>query len=711
VTNLKIDLSTHPTRFQLTSTQLYVSKRVNFIFGKNGTGKTTITDELKSQFSGEYNVCVFKDFEGVAENNRLNAVALGAENADIQEQIDEIDNQIAQIRDRVEKPEDGKPENLYTNAQKTRNGLIEQNKKIEAFYSNAAQQIKNINNPPVASPSYNKNSFQDDIPKANLLSEAEIVSHKKIIKADKKAELSSTKLPPLNMQGLLSSTNSVLGSSIKQPQSIAELKDSPAKQNFAKRGMEVHEHKKDEVCAFCGHSISEERWVMLGNYFNDEVKVLEGRVQSGRNILKQELGNVNKTKLIGKSGFYDKFGDQVDEINLKIQLRKKEAKEFLENLEAALGKKTDELFAKTDPITMAIPANFEDLQTECDQLVKRNNEMSLNLKNEQNEARNALRYHEVKKLLGKFKFADENIVLEGLRVTDAVAQANLNDQKIELALKRKARAELILKTKDEEAIARKISELLASMGIASFSLVPIDDAEGQKGQYQIKGHDNKIRPITDLSRGEKNIIALLYFLFSLDEAIDDQRPKIIVLDDPMTSNDDTMQYLMIGEIKKFYENLSGEDVFVLLTHNCHFYLNVRPRAKGLYKDYGIYRLYSDGKRTKIGPITNGKQDFRTSYETLWQELVFLYEADEPNLMLSPCRRICDTYVGFTKKSSEVFYGENTNARKLFDVNQHSIDDLEAEQNGKTRDEIKQILQTLFKENSAEEHFNNYWKEA
>jgi len=34
--------------------------------------------------------------------------------------------------------------------------------------------------------------------------------------------------------------------------------------------------------------------------------------------------------------------------------------------------------------------------------------------------------------------------------------------------------------------------------------------------------------------------------------------------------------------------------------------------------------------------------------------------------------------------------------------------LEAEQNGKTKEEIKNILKELFKNNDAEEHFNSYF---
>ena len=124
-------------------------------------------------------------------------------------------------------------------------------------------------------------------------------------------------------------------------------------------------------------------------------------------------------------------------------------------------------------------------------------------------------------------------------------------------------------------------------------------------------------------------------------------------------------------------------------------------------------MFSDGKHTTIQIINIGKNDFKTSYETLWKELTFLYQATDasPDLMLNPCRKICETYMNFTKKGIEAFYGENTNAKKLFDVNQHSIDDMEAEQNGKTKVEIKEILASLFKQNNAEEHFNSYWKES
>lgn len=323
-----------------------------------------------------------------------------------------------------------------------------------------------------------------------------------------------------------------------------------------------------------------------------------------------------------------------------------------------------------------------------------------------------MRYHEISKRLDEFKHSEEIGAFKMLKTADEDAAKALADKKKELISKQNDRAKLILQTKDEERIAKEINTLLTNMGVASFSLTLIEnDDENQKGQYQIKGQDDKIRPITHLSKGEKNIIAFLYFVLSLESVDRNNTSRVIVLDDPMTSNDDTMQYLMIGEIQKLYENLEADSYIIILTHNCHFYLNVRPFGKGICKKHGVYHFLSNGKCTTIKRIIKDDEDFRTSYETLWKELVFLYDAPNAtsDLMLSSCRKICETYARFTRKEPKKFYKDNTNAKKLFDVNQHSIDDFEAELNGRTKEEIKTILAELFKQNDAEEHFNDHWE--
>ncbi|GBR74116.1 putative AAA family ATPase [Candidatus Termititenax aidoneus] len=706
---LKIDLSNFPERFAENSRELLIAKKVNFIYGKNGTGKTTITDAIKAQYSDAYDVCIFKDFAGiVGENQRLDAIALGTKNTEIQAKIDAIDVEITAIKKEIEKPEDD-TENLFTELEKANTNYNQQEDELERSYTDAARKIKNKNNPQIASTTYDKNNFKDEILQAKSLTDEDIKKYKETIKAERKETVSSLVFPSIDLAELLKSTNTILQSSVSQRQIIAELKDNNDKQNFAKEGLRIHEHKNGEKCAFCGNEISEERWQFLGNYFNDEVKNLESSIDRDISEIDSVLNKIEALAEINKTDFYERFAERIAMLNLQIETRKNNCKIFFETLKTALEQKKKDLFKKTQELTPNIPDNFAKIEDDYKKLVSENNEFSDNLEQEREQAKNALRYHEIKKELDVFKYDTKKNNLTVLKSLQAEAEKSLKNRESEFERKQETKKDLIIQTKNEKEIANQIDNLLKNMGVSSFSLELVkDDAENQKGQYKIKGHNGNIRTITELSKGEKNIIAFLYFILSLEQPNDNNKPKIIVLDDPMTSNDDTMQYLMIGEIQRYYKKLQNDSFFVLLTHNCHFYLNVRKRENKFHEKYGNFHLFSDGKLATIRIIKDDNDDFKTNYEMLWKELLFLYEKDKRDLMLNSCRRICETYFKFNCKDN--FYESSMTAKKLFDVNQHSIDDLEAEQNGRTREEIKSVLEKLFENNNAAEHFKTYWKE-
>jgi len=728
--SMKIDFSTFPDRFADNSRELSVSKKVNFVFGKNGTGKSTIAEAIKTQLAQSHNVCVFDGYEGVVgENHRLDAIALGTENAEIQKQIDAVEKRIAEIRKEVEKPED-ETENLFTKSAETGEAHKKQENKIDPFYTESAKTIKNKTNPQIAKTSYDKNTFKGEIKTATLLSDDELKRHNKTIKAEQKAEIGKITFSTIDLSAFLKATNEVLTAKVAQPVSIPELQDDTAKQNFAREGLKIHKHEKGEKCAFCGNEISEERWALLGSYFNDEVKRLEGRIDAEIGKITSEIGKLDSIKDISKSDFYDNFTEQIRLLNSQIKNVKSEYKTFLESLKSALEAKKKNLFASSDELSLAIPEGFSTIQTECEKIVDESNDFSKNLKTEQDKAKTALRLHEVKKALDDFKYDTENSKLTTLKTEKEQTAKALSDKNKELDDKKTEKNELVAKTKDESKLAGDINKLLKNMGVASFSLELVrDNDEQQKGQYQIKGHNGGVRPINELSKGEKNIIAFLYFILSLSQPSENNKPKIVVLDDPMTSNDDTMQYLMTEQTRNFYGKLKDSDCFLLLTHNLHFYLNVRPnyneaeenkilqrnkkqmdnakKEKTFYEKNGYFVLKSNGKHTTICSIANHNLDFKTSYAALWEDLIFLYENNKPISMLNNCRRIIETYMKFNNVEGK-FYDGSEFVRKLFNVNSHSIDDQENELNGKTKDEIKNMLQELFVNNNAEVHFNAYW---
>ncbi|MGY0181274.1 hypothetical protein [Lactococcus garvieae] len=115
---LQIDLSEYSDRFSVQG--MHLNKDVNLIFGRNGTGKSTITKQIKTQFEDHYDVRIFQDFEGITgENKRLVAIALGKENTEIQGKLDNLDVEIRKITSEISQLKIGETvENLYTTKQK-----------------------------------------------------------------------------------------------------------------------------------------------------------------------------------------------------------------------------------------------------------------------------------------------------------------------------------------------------------------------------------------------------------------------------------------------------------------------------------------------------------------------------------------------------------------------------------------------------------------
>lgn len=100
MTTIDIDLSQYPDRFKDKKISFTESKPA-FIFGRNGTGKTTITNTIIEQCKDSYDVRVFKDFENVAENKQLNAISLGEENSEIQGKINDLNRKINELNETI----------------------------------------------------------------------------------------------------------------------------------------------------------------------------------------------------------------------------------------------------------------------------------------------------------------------------------------------------------------------------------------------------------------------------------------------------------------------------------------------------------------------------------------------------------------------------------------------------------------------------------
>ena len=765
---IKIDLSQQEYQvFDIDIQSPYLElKNKNFMFGKNGAGKSTLCRMILRQAASEYDVHLFTGFNNIVEDKKLNAIVLGEENINAKKILDPIERKLAELRSEKEgleselksidwkdsyKDEGLEKHPLYIRKEEALIDYNSQKDEIDRFYTDKARELKEYKNPQITKTSYNRNDFFNDISVSKVLDDVEINEYENIINEISKSKIPKDyKINSIDFTGLINNVNEILEHKVQEVTFIKELRDDPARKGFAQQGLKIH--KVGEKCSFCGNEVKEERIKELESFISvSAIQEIENNINSQIETIDKLGIQVNAIKKIKKEHFYNAFHKEVDEVNTDIKLRKYEYNNLLDTLKDSLNEKAKKIFGTIKKVDLEIPTEFSSIEKKVNDIITEHNEWTESIESKQKSAMGKLRLHYVGiKLRGKegYKRNWRGYQIEKHELTKLEEQLTNNkksllDTKIKLQGSNKnpeentifyleneikktyrEKDDIIKNTKSTYKFVEIINDKLKNSGKVNLELTLEKDENGIE-HYQIKDKEN-VRSIDKLSTGEKNIIGFLYFLESLsDVEKQSDKNKVIVFDDPMNSNDDTMQYLIITEIQKLYTDKyrdkfdSVKDYFVCLTHNAHFYLNVQPQ--GYFKEQKII----DGKKLEISKydknnfyrlengnlkrITSQSDDFNTHYEFLWIELQSLYANDLLNSILNSMRRIIETYTKFNKINPVKFYKDQEEHKKLFDVNSHSIDDHSMETIGKDKDRLIAMFKELFESNNAIDHFNTYWK--
>ncbi len=170
----------------------------------------------------------------------------------------------------------------------------------------------------------------------------------------------------------------------------------------------------------------------------------------------------------------------------------------------------------------------------------------------------------------------------------------------------------------------EINRSLRAYGFTNFMIVP---SPVQENAYQIQRMDGTLATNT-LSEGEETFITFLYFLQFAKGSEDISKVsthKILVLDDPISSLDSTILYIVSSMVKALIKDVrdgvSDVDQVFILTHNVFFHKEasfVDGRTK-IMNDVNYWIISKDNNITTIRAYEKNNP-IKTSYELLWQEL-------------------------------------------------------------------------------------------
>ncbi len=717
---MEVDLSTNKL---FKTEKILLDKKLNFIYGKNGSGKSSLTKLLLDEYNSDnIKVVAFQGFESIiGENDILNAIILGENNKKIEAQISEKNNMKMELKKQIGDLE----ETIDTNVKESKGfqkqsidkSIRELNRNKEQFFTDVAREITNLYDKKlVENPrSYNKSSVITESSQAKVILETEVGNLVDIIYAQESNRIDL--ISPDNFispHDYIKDINELLGLCVEEKSAI--VVESNKEREYLKKGLDLH--KPGDKCKFCGNTVSEVRYTAIKNYFDaDEVKAISSRLD----CLKEQVKNyITKLRLIDLD-FNNVDVSFKDKIQKNILLLKGEVSKALDGFRAiqdALEKKNP--FQVVEPIYIDKVIVFDTLINKINIDIEGFNSLQENLQEEQNEAKRKLRLHHIAINLSDNEYLQITAKLTAATHESKVLENDINNIKSNIIkieddvfnIENEI-SKLISQTQSTERLVININEKLKDITNFSLVLQCNDDIE----YYEVMNRNGDIRPIDQLSTGEKNLIAFLYFIESLETEENRQQSKIIVFDDPMNSNDDTVQYFILEELNKImkkYNREGSSDIFVLLTHNLFFYqglihdiINSRNLEVNPYEKSNFYKLVKIEDIVDIYQINSKSDDFLNTYDGLWYELALLYSIDKPRMMLNPIRRIVETFIIFN--GADDFYKNSRDSKRLFNVNSHGTIEFDVDIVGMSKDDLIDRMKRLFIDNNYETHFNKHWK--
>jgi cation transport ATPase len=717
---MEVDLSTNKL---FKTEKILLDKKLNFIYGKNGSGKSSLTKLLLDEYNSDnIKVVAFQGFESIiGENDILNAIILGENNKKIEAQISEKNNMKMELKKQIGDLE----ETIDTNVKESKGfqkqsidkSIRELNRNKEQFFTDVAREITNLYDKKlVENPrSYNKSSVITESSQAKVIPETEVGNLVDIIYAQESNRIDL--ISPDNFispHDYIKDINELLGLCVEEKSAI--VVESNKEREYLKKGLDLH--KPGDKCKFCGNTVSEVRYTAIKNYFDaDEVKAISSRLD----CLKEQVKNyITKLRLIDLD-FNNVDVSFKDKIQKNILLLKGEVSKALDGFRAiqdALEKKNP--FQVVEPIYIDKVIVFDTLINKINIDIEGFNSLQENLQEEQNEAKRKLRLHHIAINLSDNEYLQITAKLTAATHESKVLENDINNIKSNIIkieddvfnIENEI-SKLISQTQSTERLVININEKLKDITNFSLVLQCNDDIE----YYEVINRNGDIRPINQLSTGEKNLIAFLYFIESLETEENRQQSKIIVFDDPMNSNDDTVQYFILEELNKImkkYNREGSSDIFVLLTHNLFFYqglihdiINSRNLEVNPYEKSNFYKLVKIEDIVDIYQINSKSDDFLNTYDGLWYELALLYSIDKPRMMLNPIRRIVETFIIFN--GADDFYKNSRDSKRLFNVNSHGTIEFDVDIVGMSKDDLIDRMKRLFIDNNYETHFNKHWK--
>lgn len=712
--------------YDATGTELTDLKALNFVFGSNGSGKTTISRVIADAAAhpdcsvkwGGGNILdtrvynrdfVERHFDG---DSSIKGIYTFGENVDLANRIKELKSDVDDIAKKLTglrvqlNGEDG------AGGKQQERANLETQLRDDVWKAKVA--LKDLSDAFTGLNNSKQTFFRRYLEEAKsntaelrdvsaLQEDAKTIFSGSLFEATKFPLPSYSAIVALELDGILS--KKIIG---KGDVDIAALIERLGNSDWVLQGRQYFNQLENQ-CPFCQQKTDAAFREQLEEYFDEtyvaDLSAIDNLAHSYESACKQLLDAYAGVATV-ESLFLDRQAFEKELAALRLGLES--------NLRE-IGKKRNEPSAPISLIsTKSLFEAVEGCIRSANEKIEQNNDTYKNL-----HTRKSLLIAQVWKRL----LEDTKSILERYRQASGAldkAITNINAQ-IQTRTEEHAAKQAELEDCEQKITSIKptidaINKLLKSFGFINFSL-----AESAKsGFYEVRRPDGSDAKRT-LSEGEKSFITFLYFYslvrgsFSAEGATTD---RIVVFDDPVSSLDADILFIVCNLIKDVISEMcSGgstiKQVFVL-THNIYFHKEVTfnkdrsGAAAFAYETFWILR-----KNSKCSELVRFSENpIKSSYELLWREVRRNPPSD--STIQNSMRRILEYYFKFLggqkpERVIEVFDGHDkiicgSLLSWLNDGSHHSNDDLFIACDPGQIGRYKFIFQKIFEESGQGGHY-------
>lgn len=409
---------------------------------------------------------------------------------------------------------------------------------------------------------------------------------------------------------------------------------------------------RSSVCPFCQkETIDDSFRKQLEDFFDTTYETQVNLVETYKKDYEREVGLIiERLRAITIDSRVDQINFPLEKYSMLVQKIQDAVKINIDEI----GKKHDEPSRKIELSSIdSVIAEVISIIKEANDAIDVHNTVVANLNKEKESFINDV---------WAYCIADQKALLESFNRELASRQKaidgiNANIEKT-IGIRDSLIREILEKEKNITSVQPAVDEInrsLKAYGFEGFKIVPSPTKENA---YQIQRQDGELATHT-LSEGEETFISFLYFMQYVKGSTNLTKisaRKVIVLDDPICSLDSTVLYVVSAMVKALADSIkagvSDVEQLIVLTHNVFFhkeasFVNGRISEENtvnywiISKDNNISSVRAYGK---VNPIS-------TSYELLWRELKDNTSSSlitTQNIM----RRIIENYFGMLGKKRD-----------------------------------------------------------